>query len=77
MLTLTCSSLWNSANESTHTSTMTEEEFELLWQRMQTMNADDKAAFIEEIDERNRQAEAMAEMLMEELFVDDGLVMVK
>lgn len=56
---------------------MTEEEFELLWQRMQTMNADDKAAFIEEIDERNRQAEAMAEMLMEELFVDDGLVMVK
>lgn len=51
---------------------MTEEEFELIWQRMQKMDADDKAAFIEEIDERNRQSEAMAEMLMEELFVDEG-----
>lgn len=51
---------------------MTEEEFELIWQRMQKMDADDKAAFIEEIEERNRQSEAMAEMLMEELFVDGG-----
>lgn len=51
---------------------MTEEEFELIWQQMQQMPAADKAAFLEELDERNRQSEAMAEMLLEGLFVPDG-----
>ena len=51
---------------------MTEEEFEIIWQQMQKMNAGDKAAFIEELDQRNRQSEAMAELLMEELFVPEG-----
>lgn len=51
---------------------MTEEEFELIWQKVQEMDASDKEAFIEEIDERQRQSEAMAEMLMEELFVPEG-----
>lgn len=50
---------------------MTEEEFELVWQQMQRMDAADKAAFMEELDDRARQSEAMAEMLMEELFVPE------
>ena len=49
---------------------MTDEEFEIFWQHYRQLSSDEQAALHEQLDEQRAQSEAMAEMLLDSLFVD-------
>lgn len=49
---------------------MTDEEFEIFWQQYRQLSSDEQAALHEQLDEQRAQSEAMAEMLLDSLFVD-------
>lgn len=50
--------------------TMTDEEFEIFWQQYRSLSPAEQAAVQEQLDENRAAGEAMAEMLLDSLFID-------